>query len=215
MYFDANNQYGWSMSECLPTHGIKLLEEDQYNIHGVNDISWECKYMLLFVVIYFVVHPKFNYKNISLIKISKREPFFIILAISDDGEIGYALKVKLEYPQHLHDLHSEYPLAPESMEISKDMLSEQQLSLSNSRWKSSRKLVPNLYDKDKYVLHYRNLKLYLNHGMKLVKIYQVVSFHQSKWLLPYVEFCTKKRAATTSKFYQDLFKAFINMVFGK
>lgn len=137
------------------------------------------------------------------------------LEIGDDAEIGYALKVKLEYPFELHDLHSEYPLAPESIEVTKDMLSKKQLELCSSKRKSSRKLVPNLRNKDNYVVHYRDLKLYLSLGMKLVKVYQVVSFYQSKWLRPYVEFCTEKRAASISKFNQDLFKAFVNMVFGK
>ncbi len=64
------------------------------------------------------------------------------------------LEVDLEYPKELHDLHNEYPLAPERLLIGK-----------------VEKLVPNLKDKKKYVLHHENLKLYLRLGLRLTKIH--------------------------------------------
>ena len=64
------------------------------------------------------------------------------------------LEADLEYPWSLHDLHSDYPLAPEHLEVNK-----------------VDKLIPNLWDKKKYVIHYENLKQYLSLGLKLVKIH--------------------------------------------
>ena len=56
-----------------------------------------------------------------------------------------------------------------------------------------RKLTPNLGDKVKYVVHYKNLQHYLSLGMKLVKIHKILKFKQSDWLKEYVDFKTKKK----------------------
>ena len=111
MYLDANNLYGWAMSEKMPYKDFKW----------VNGIPLEK--MLL------------------------------------DEDLGYVLEVDLEYPDELHNLHNDYPLAPESMKINK-----------------VDKLTPNLNNKTKYVLHHRNIKLYLSLGIKLTKIHRVIEF---------------------------------------
>ena len=58
---------------------------------------------------------------------------------------------------------------------------------------SANKLVPNLGNKSKYVVHYRNLQLYFPLGMKLTKVYGIVGFNQSDWLKKYINFNTDKR----------------------
>ena len=73
---------------------------------------------------------------------------------SDD--YGYILEVDLKYPEHLHDLHSDYPIAAEKLRITKEMLSAYSFFLT-SKHVTSEKLSPNLYDKTKYVVHYENL----------------------------------------------------------
>ena len=77
MYLDANNLYGWAMSQYLPTGGFKWLTEEEVDLSKYND----------------------------------------------ESEKGLVLEVDLEYPEELHDLHNDYPLAPEKIKVTEDMLS--------------------------------------------------------------------------------------------
>ena len=87
---------------------------------------------------------------------------------------GCVLEVDLEYPKEFRKLHNDYPLAPYKIEIKREMLSEYQLKsayLYNISADNVKKLVPNFFDKEKYVLYHKNLQLYLLLGLKLKKIY--------------------------------------------
>jgi hypothetical protein len=119
MYLDANNLYGWVMSQSLPTGEFDWLNEEENS-------------------------------NLD------------ITQIPDDSEEGYILEVDLKYPKELLDLHNDYPLVPEKMKICPEMLSPYCKQLSEDLKLGSvavPKLVQNLNDKTKYIVHYRNLKL--------------------------------------------------------
>ena len=110
MYLDANNLYGWAMSQSLPFKDFKWIDPESVILDNYTDYTWK----------------------------------------------GIILEVDLEYPEELHDLHNDYPLAPEKILIRDEMLSPYCRELKANLGVSSgrvQKLVPNLYKKEKYVLH--------------------------------------------------------------
>ena len=147
IYLDANNLYGWGMSQNLPTHDFEYMTKK-------NDKIWK--------------------------------------------DIPCILEVDLEYPQELHDLHNDYPLAPEHLEIN-----------------GTTKLIPNLYNKKNYIIHHETLKLYLDLGMKLTKIHRGIKFNESPWMKVYIELNTKLRSQAKNDFEKDFFKLMNNSVYGK
>ena len=58
-------------------------------------------------------------------------------------------------------------------------------------------------DKTKYVLHHRNLQLYLSLGMKLKKIHRILEFNEAPWMEPYIRMNTEFRKKSKSAFEKD------------
>ena len=77
------------------------------------------------------------------------------------------------------------------------------------------KLVPNLQNKYGYVADIRNIEYYLAQGLNVTKVHNVITFHQEKWLAPYINFNTSKRAEAQNDFEKDFYKLMNNAVFGK
>ena len=111
---------------------------------------------------------------------------------------GYILEVDVDYPSKLHKLHSYMPFLPERMKIDK-----------------AQKLVCNLLDKKKYVVHINILKQALNHGLKLKKVHRVIEFNQEAWLKKYIDMNIELRKKASNDFEKYFFKLMNNAVFGK
>ena len=140
-----------------------------------------------------------------------------IKQLSDTAARGCMLEVDLEYPQELHDKHDQYPLAPEHVEIKYSMLSEHQKQQASDFGvkPTGEKLCLTLRDKVKYKLHYRNLKQYLNMGLRLKKVHRVLSFNQSPWVQSYIQLNTELRLNAPCKAAEDLPKLMNNSFYGK
>ena len=108
------------------------------------------------------------------------------------------LEVDLEYPWELHDSHNDYPLAPEKLQVG-----------------NVKKLIPNLHNKKKYILHHKNLKQYEDLGLKITKIYKGVKFHEEDFMKLYIDLNTQLRTQAKNEFEKDFFKLMNNSVFGK
>ena len=124
---------------------------------------------------------------------------------NENNDKDYIFEVDVRYPKRLHDLHSDLSFLPERMEINK-----------------CKKLICNLSNKKKYVIHVNSLKQALNHGLKnqalnqaLKKIHRVIEFNQKEWLKPYIDMNTELRKAAKIDFEKDLFKLMNNSLFGK
>ena len=81
---------------------------------------------------------------------------------NEESDEGYSLEIDVQYLEKLHELHNDLPFLPEGMKIEK-----------------VERLVANLDDKTEYIIHIRNLKQALNHGLVLKKVHKVIKFNQN------------------------------------
>ena len=160
-YLDANNLYGWAMSQSLPTHGFKWI----------NNITKE-----------------------KVMEILEKTNHIML----NRGRKGYVFEVDLEYPSSLWEEHNDYPLAPEKLIVN-----------------GVEKLICHFKPRKNYVVHYGNLKQYLEMGMRITAVHRGISFYQSPWMEPYIRKNTELRKTAANSFEKDFFKLMNNSVFGK
>ena len=154
-YSKANNKYMNCYESSKESKFIMYL--DANNLRG-----WAVSQYL----------PYSEFKWLNKKEISR----FCLNSISENSFVGYILEVDLEYPDELHNLHNDYPLAPEKLEISQNILSKYCFNIANEygiKIGGVNKLVPNLGSESKYIVHYRNLQLYLSLGMKLTNVHRI------------------------------------------
>lgn len=198
-YSEANNKHLVSYDESKPS--TYILDIDKNNLYG--------KCMMEYL----------PYRNFSWVQNVTPSLVTEILNTSPTSQMGYILECRLLYPEHLHDDHADYPLAPEKKAVDFESLSPfaQWLCKRHDLKKSTKteKLMGTLHDKDHYVLHYRCLQLYVKLGLKLDKVYKVLKFEQAPIIKDYVEFNTMKRAESKNAFDTALYKLFVNSIYGK
>ena len=100
----------------------------------------------------------------------------LISNYNEESDAGYFLKVDVQYIEKLHELHNDLPFLTERMKIEK-----------------VEKLVANLHHKSEHVIHKRNLKQALHHGLVLKKVHKAIKFNQNAWLKPHISVNTDLR----------------------
>jgi hypothetical protein len=163
---DANNLYGWAMSQYLPTGGFRFLADEEI--------------------------ANFDFANIQ-----------------DDSKIGYVMECDLEYPAELHEMPNDYPLAPEHMTITADMLSPFCKAM-NLKCAFTEKLMGTLQTKIKYEVHCQNLKLYVKLCMKGFRTHRVTAFEQRPRLKAYIHLNTLMRQRAKFACEKDFYKLMNN-----
>ena len=133
-----------------------------------------------------------------------------------NSDKGFIIECDLNYPKKLHRSHSNFPLAPEMLEINYDHLSSYSKSAvfantGTHRYKDI-KLMNTLHHKRNYVTHIQNLMLYLSLGLQLIKIHRILEFTQKPLLAPYIKKTNKARQRASSKFQMDLFKLMVSII---
>ena len=197
-YAKANNKKCPDYDENKPTSWIKYL--DANNLYG-----W--------AMMEFLPTGGFEWMDISQIEDWKD----FILKQKEDQDEGYFLEVDLDYPNELHDTHDNFPCAPEKFKIEEKYLSYHQRALGQKCGVKygGEKLCLTLKPKEKYILHYRNLKQYLENGLRLTNVHRVLKFKQSPWLKEYIEMNTNFRKEASNKFDINFFKLMNNSFYGK
>ena len=141
--------------------------------------------------------PVNNFKWVKLERLSKCNEDFIKNYDENSNE-GYFFEADSNYPKELFNLHKDLPFLPESKKVNK-----------------VEKLICDIEDKKKYVIHVRALKQALNHGLRLKKVHRIIQFKQRAWLKVYIDMNTGLRKNAKNKFEKNFFKLMNNSVFGK
>ena len=121
----------------------------------------------------------------------------LIKNYDENGNIGYFLEVDIGYTKELFGLHKDLPFLLESKKVNVE------------------KLICDIEDKKKYVIHVRALKQALNSGLRLKKVHRIIQFKQKAWLKVYINMNTELRKNAKNEFEKNFFKLMNNSVFGK
>ena len=117
---------------------------------------------------------------------------------NENSSKGYVLEVDVKYPKKLHDLHSDLPFLPKRIKIDK-----------------CKKLVCDLHNKKKHIVHIKSLKQALNNGLKLKRVHRIIELSQKAWLKSFIDMNAELRKLAKDDFEKDLFKLMNNAVFEK
>ena len=213
MYIDATNLYGWAMSQELPYSNYRWMSDIDVREAEVALTSEDHAVHLR----YFDARARYRRE---LARLAAADGPIDRPAEELFDSTQYILEVDLEYPRELHDRDDDYPLAPELLEITTEMLSEKHHTLRRKYYGASnpfsRKLVCSLLPRKHYVVYGELLKFYLERGLKVTKVHRGIKFETQAMLQPYIDYNTKQRAASgTDECKRAFYKMMNNAPYGK
>ena len=173
---------------CHTIHRYSKANEKYLKDYDKNKESSYLKYWDVNNLYGWAMSQKLPVNNFEWIKDTSQFNEDFIKNYNEESDEGYFLEVDVQYLEKLHELHNDLPFLPERMKIEK-----------------VEKLVANLHDKTEYVIHIRNLKQALNHGLVLKKVHRVIKFNQNAWLKPYIDMNTDLRKKAKNDFEKDFF----------
>ena len=183
---DANNLYGWGMKQPLPYGDFQWLEQE-----FIDELNAHlCKDGL--------------HEWIQLLTLDRRGAF---------------VECDITVPEELHKRFNSYPLAPEKLKVRNEDISPFVKEVNQTSRAKINTTVPMLMQtlgkKEHYFLHTKNLELYLSLGLKVERIYKVVTFKQAKFMEDYIDMNTQLRVEGKSAFEKLLYKLLNNAIYGK
>ena len=195
-----NNMRG-GPSACMGNRYVKrgerkILYEDMNNLYG-----WSMSQYL----------PTGGFREIEVTRSSLRR----ILRTPDNDEHGFLLECDLEYPSSIHDKTKYFPFLPEKETIKVEDFSPYMMINKPEKYKPTEKLIMDQTNKQRYFLHYRDLKYYIRHGIRSVKVHTVYKFKQSPWLAKYIKYNTEQRKKAKTEFEKHFYKLMNNSFYGK
>ena len=223
-YYDANNLYGWAMSQPLPIGNYRWEKQIEHESPRLDANGEE---LLLSTD---NVHQDVQAVSQSLSLLEEYELWHRedmsaltegIINLDPEGERRYVLEVDIEYPKELHDDHNDMPFFPEKKSCDPSPYTMEQMRKVYSNYKdgkvppSGQKLVMDLTNKSSYVVHFAMLREALLHGLRLKKVHRVFSFKQSRWLKVFIDFCTLMRSQALGEAEKNFWKLMANSIYGK
>ena len=177
LYIDANNLYGWAMSQYLPTGEFEKLHfPEEFELEQIiEDLTF----------------------------------------IPDDNDYGFFIQSAMLYPAEIKEKSKNFPLCPYQTKADPHLFTLYLNSINQPNYKPTSKLVCDVTNKTKYMMHYRIFKFYINMGMKVTKIHTQYKFKQNPWLAKYIDHNTQKRTLAKTNFEKDLYKLLNKAFFGR
>jgi hypothetical protein len=190
LYEDMNNLYGYAMCQTLPYQNFEWVDCAEWGEHELRQL-----------------HVEPMTADFSNPEESAR--------VTE----GHIVEVDIEYPEHLHDQHSQLPMAPEKTDIQESWLSPYALGVRETKApRTNVKLTSHFLKRDRYVIDIRTLRFYLDRGLVVTKVHRGIRFDQCAWLRPWIQFNTAQRVlakAAGNEADGDRFKVANNAVYGK
>ena len=170
------------------------------NNYDKNEESSQLKYCDINYLYGWAMSQKLSVNGLKWVKdLSKFNELFI-KSYNEESDVRNFLKVDVQQPENLNDLDIDLMILHARMKIEKK--------------KKKKNLITDLYGKTEYVIHIRNLKQALNHGLVLKEIHKIIKFKQN-YTYKIIHMNTKLLKKAKNDFEKNFFKLMNNSVFGK
>ena len=180
---------GISGGICHSIHRYVKANNKYMNNYNENEESSHIQYLDPNNLYGWAMSQKLPVNNFKWIEDTSKINEDSIKNYCENSKKGHILEVDVKYPKKFYHLHSYLPFLPRRTKIDK-----------------CKKLVCDLHNKKKYVVHIKSSKQALNRGLKLKKVHRIIEFNQKAWFKPYIDMNAELRKLAKDDFEKDLFK---------